>query len=437
VPAAPAGAAMSSREIQDLFTGGDAEVADLERQARLLAEMTQGFASSLDIDDTLANAIERFIVYLDAEAASIFLLENGGSELVCRECVGPVDITGLRLDADQGIVGKTVREHSAQMVRDVSEDPDFAKSVDAGTGFVTRSILCAPLLVQGECIGALELINKRSGDGLFSARDRHLVTAIASSAALAIRTARMAAALVEQERVRKELELAREIQLGLLPAPANEDFPVAGVNIPAREVSGDFYDFLLLDDRNIYFNLADVSGKGMNAALLMAKTSSLLRCLAKRTRDPGQLLAEVNAELCETASHGMFVTIVSGFIDPGSGRIRLANAGHQPPLYRGRDGIFRELPARAPPLGVVGGVDFPTESLALDGGSLYLFTDGVTEAVVRRGERLDVGGLMRLIDSAAGLRARERLGNIVAEIRSPGLDQHDDITLMLIECRDS
>lgn len=426
---------MSAGGLEALYTGAGEEVAALERQARMLAEVTQGFASSLNIEETLANAIERFIVHLDAEAASIFLLENGESELVCRECAGPVDIRGLRLPADQGIVGKTVRERAAQMVRDVSKDPDFAAAIDADTGFVTRSILCAPLLVRDACIGALELINKRSGDGLFSARDRHMVTAIASSAALAIHNARMAQALIEQERVRKELELAREIQEGLLPAPAGERFPVTGLNIPARQVSGDFYDFLRLDDGGIYFNLADVSGKGMNAALLMAKTSSLLRCLAKRTRDPGRLLAEVNEELCETASHGMFVTIVTGFMDPASGWIWLANAGHQPPLYHAADGGFRELPAEAPPLGIVAGAQFPSRTLRLDGGSLYLFTDGVTEAVIGEARRLDVGGLQRLIAATARLEARARLDNIVAEILRPGVEQHDDITLMVIECQ--
>ncbi len=426
---------MSSEGIGELFSGADAEIAALERQAGVLAEMTQGFASSLNVEDTLANAIARFIDYLDAEAASIFLLESGGSELVCRECAGPVDITGLRLDAGQGIVGKTVRERTAQMVRDVREDPDFAASVDAGTGFSTRSLLCAPLLVRGECIGALELINKTSGDGLFSARDRHLVTAIASSASLAIHNARMAAALVEQERVRKELELAREIQLGLLPEPANDDFPVAGINIPARGVSGDFYDFRALDDGRIFFDLADVSGKGMNAALLMARTSSLLRLLAKRHRDPGLLLAEVNDELCETASHGMFVTIVCGFIEPATGEVWLANAGHQPPLYHARDGSFSELPAESPPLGIMAGVEFPTVRVALAGGSLYLFTDGVTESWVGEHQRLDVEGLRRLITGASELRRSARLEDIVADLRRPGLEQHDDITMMLIEIR--
>ena len=149
--------------------------------------------------------------------ASIFLLEDDGHAIICRKCAGPVDITGLRLRPDQGIVGETIAKNTAQIVRDVRENKSFAAAVDADTGFETRSIMCAPLTVRGECIGALELINKRSGDRLFAASDMHLATAVSSAAALAIHNASMAQALVEQERVRRELELARQIQESLLP----------------------------------------------------------------------------------------------------------------------------------------------------------------------------------------------------------------------------
>ncbi len=407
----------------------------LDDQLSVLAEITQGFASSLDVRATLQTAINRFVDYLDAEAVSIFILENDGHELVCQACAGPVDILGLRMDAHQGIVGKTVRDNSCQMVRDVLQDHDFEASIDAGTGFVTRSILCAPLCVNGVCIGALELINKRGGDGLFDLRDKHLLTALASAAALSINNARMAEALIDKQRLEKELELAREIQEGLLPSQPTAGFPVAGMNIPARQVSGDFFDFFQLPDGRIYFNIGDVSGKGINAALLMAKTSSLLRCLAKTCERPGKLLEQVNEEICETITHGMFVTIVSGFIDPAAGLIRFANAGHQPPLYRRLDGDFVEYPAQMPPLGVLPGMTYPEEELLLDGGQLYLFTDGVTESVTAGGEALDVAGLMTMIEGLASASLIERLEHIVAAVQHPGQAQHDDITLMLIECR--
>lgn len=404
----------------------------LEEQLGLVAEIVQSFASSLNIDETLHTAIEKFIQYLNAEAASIFLI-NGDNELICRGCAGPVDITGLRLPATAGIVGKTIMSRTSQIVRDVRDDPDFAREVDKDTGFITRSILCAPLLVQDQCIGALELINKNSGDGLFDRRDENILVALASAAALAIHNARMAEKLVQQERLQKELELAREIQEGLLPAEPAADFPVRGYNLPAREVSGDFYDFFRREDGLIYFNLADVSGKGMNAALLMAKVSSLLHHLARDITDPGELLARVNDEICETLSHGMFVTLVSGFLDPATRTVCLANAGHQPPLYHRGGGEFEELPATAPPIGVLSGMEFPVTRLELGTGSLYIFTDGVTESTNEAGEELRVSGLKRLIRSRSAVSGSERLARLVEEICRPDVVQHDDITFLLIE----
>ncbi|MDZ7736820.1 MAG: GAF domain-containing SpoIIE family protein phosphatase [Gammaproteobacteria bacterium] len=404
----------------------------IEQQLAFLSEITQSFASSLDIDEALQTALTQFLKYLNAEAAAIFLLEADG-DLVCRGCVGPVDITGLRLKPNQGIVGRSVTQHASQMVRDTSQDPDFFNKADEENDFRTRSILCAPLMVRGECLGALELINKLGGDGLFEERDQHLMTALASAAALAIRNARMADQLVEQQRLQKELELAREIQESLLPPPADKHFPVQAVNLPVQAVSGDFYDYFQLPDGRIYFNLADVSGKGMNAALLMAKASSLLHHLAKSETDPGHLLALVNEAICETTTHGMFVSIVSGFLNPHNGSVIFANAGHMPPLFQDTSGHFHEYEAEVPPLGVMPDCEFPTQTLPLAGGCLYLYTDGVTESRDVFGSELGVKGFKQLIRDHIDKSLPQRLINLINDIMR---DQapHDDTTLMLIGC---
>jgi len=206
------------------------------------------------------------------------------------------------------------------------------------------------------------------------------------------------------------------------------------MNVPALEVSGDFYDFFQRDDGLIYFNLADVSGKGMNAAMLMAKASSLLHHLAKKIDDPGELLARVNDEICETVSHGMFITIVSGFIDTTTCTIRFANAGHQPPLFHHKSGKFQEIEAQSPPVGILPGTEFPVSTIQLDGGSVYIFTDGVTESMDEELKLLDVGGLIKLIEENSEVTASKRLQDIVARISHPSVAQRDDITLMVIEC---
>lgn len=400
----------------------------------LLARLMHEFVATRDLDATLRRAVALVVDHVGAEAGSLFLLDSSGRELTCHACCGPTDISGTRLPSGDGIIGRAVQSGAIQLVRDVTADPSFSRIVDTRTGFQTRSILCAPLRVHGERLGAIELLNKRSGDHLFSEADRLALEVLAGSAALAIVNARQAERLLQQERLRRELELAAEIQRSLLPAERQAQFPVHGVNLPARGVSGDFFDFLVRPDGSVVFCLGDVSGKGMNAALLMAKTSGLHRCLARECRRPGELLWILNREVCETSVRGMFVTMVSGVYDPATGLVRLANAGHEPPLLAAADGTFTPLPAAAPPLGIIAEAaeaDFPETELRLDGGALYVVSDGVTEGRLPSGEPLGQEGLVRLLEAHAGLPAAGRLDAVVRAF-APG-ELHDDVTLLVID----
>jgi len=403
----------------------------------LLSSMGQDFATSLNIDETLRQGLKQITDYVGAEGGALFLLDKNGEKLTCTACVGETEITGLTLRHDEGIVGRCVQLDVGEIVRDVSMDPNFQNSVDAQTGFTTRSILCAPMSVKEERIGAIELVNKRTGDGLFDEQDLHLLRSLASSAALATKNARMAEALVEQERTRRELELAAEIQRGLLPDGGDDSFPIHGVNCPARTVSGDFYDFFPLDDGRLCFNLGDVSGKGMNAALLMAKTASLFRCLGKTIHQPGRLLSLINDEICETVTRGMFVTMTGGIYDPKTGIVKLANAGHEPPLYESGDGSFVAIPAEAPPLGISpllsGESGIPEIELNLNGGTLYIFTDGVTEGYLEDGSELADEGLKKILADKASEPARARLQTVIACINREGVALRDDLTLLAID----
>lgn len=408
----------------------------LSGHLELLSRMSGHLAVTPNIEDTIQKALDLIVHFVKAEAGSLFLLEDNAARLSCKASVGPVNINGLVLESDEGIVGQCVRENRSRMVRDVREDPDFDQSVDESTGFHTRSILCAPMNVQDNCIGAIELINKKGSDGLFSEPDLMLSQTLAAAAALALRNARMAKKLVAQERVNREIELAIEMQRSLLPKPRADSFPVCGINLPAHEMSGDFYDYFELEDGRICFSVGDVSGKGLDAALLMSKTASLFHCLGKTIQEPNTLLATINKELCETAFNGMFVTMVCGIFNPVSGETRLANAGHEPPLIHTIDGSFRDLPASSPPLGILpleaGGDGILDESFRLDGGTLYVFTDGVTEGDLGNGRRLEVEGLREIIHAHAGEPAAEQLGAVVNCLKETGQQRHDDITLLAV-----
>jgi sigma-B regulation protein RsbU (phosphoserine phosphatase) len=404
---------------------------DFEGAFALLADMTRDFADTLEIESTLKRALAMIAEHLHAEAGSLWLIDDDGLHLECMASVGPNPITGMRLGVDKGIIGRSIRENECQTVLDVSKDPNFTVSVDEESGFATRSLLCAPMSFSDEPLGAIELVNKLTNeDRCFDESDIHPLEVMTSSAALSIANARMAASLVEAERVRRELELAAEIQRNLLPAPRPQPFPVCGINIPARTVSGDFFDILPLPNGRIAFCLGDVSGKGMNAAMLMAKTASLYRCLAKTVDSPGALLQSLNDEICETATRGMFVTMMAANYEPETGVVRVANAGHEPLLCHHQDGSFDSSEAEAPPLGILAGTVFPEIEIALRGGSLYVFSDGLTEATADSGEQLGPEGLKKMITKFADKPVGDRVEAIIADVGE--LELRDDLTLLAL-----
>lgn len=407
----------------------------LDEHLALVADMSRAFAQSRDPHAMAQVGLQRITHYVGAEASSVFLLEAETSELVCVACYGPVDITGLRIPAHAGIVGRCVDRKASQAVRDARDDPSFAGMVDAETGFYTRSVLVAPLTVAGECLGAIEIINKAGGDGFFSEADLSLLEALSATAALSVANTRLTERLLAQERIERELELARQIQSTLLPVSNDPQALIHGVNLPAQGVSGDFYDTIALPDGRVWFCVGDVSGKGMNAALLMAKTASLFRCLCKTARSPALLLRRINEELCETSAHGMFVTLAGGLYSPASGQGLLANAGHEPPVIHCRiDHHFRELPAESPPLGILPGLDFSEVPFTLSATeSLYVFTDGLTEAHDGQGGMIGKAGVERLIDSLAHIAAKTRLEAILQAVQQPGLALRDDLTVLVID----
>ncbi|MFK7955865.1 MAG: SpoIIE family protein phosphatase [Lysobacterales bacterium] len=396
----------------------------------VLVELGQEFAQSIDIVATLDRAVERISGYMNAEAASVFLVDEKTGELECRACAGPVDVSGLRIEMGQGIVGRAAKDNLCQLVRDVSKDPDFAGNVDARTGFQTRSIVCTPLRTSGGVIGVLQVLNKRDG-GLFAEHDQETLRVLASPTALAINNARMASDLVEQKRIRKELFLARRLQRSLLPARRQAPFPVQGINLPAREVSGDFFDFFDLPDGRIGFAVGDVSGKGMNAALLMVRATSLLRWIGKSGQAPGQWLAQVNNELVSTVSDGMFICATVGYFEPLTGTVTWANAGFPPPIVYSPEQPCQTFPALAPPLAIIEQSGYTDETVQLGDGAMYFYSDGVTEARAGNGDMLEEEGLLDLIREQAQWPVKPRLGKIITQLRKRELG--DDTTLLIVD----
>lgn len=401
-----------------------------ERRALgFLAELSESLAVSLDLRETLDMAVTRIAGFMHAEAASLFLLDAATGVLECRICVGPVDINGLKIAVGQGVVGRCVAENATQIVREARNDPRVNANVDAETGFATRSILCAPLATARGVIGALEVINRRDG-GLFDEDDAEILRLIAAPAALAISNAQLAHGLVEQQRIKRELELARKIQKSMLPRRRRGAFPLLGVNLPAHEISGDFYDFFDLPDGRLGFVIGDISGKGLDAAFLMVRVAGLLRWVGKRAPAPAEWLAEVNAELCKTLQDGRFVCAAVGIYDHATRAVTFASAGFPPALLFDA-GTFEELLADGPPLGILGEASYGERRVELGDRALYLFSDGATD--VRDAQRRTLGseGLREMILRHAGLAPEPRLRALISDIKR--LHVVDDTTLLLLQ----
>ena len=416
----PVSAAPSAFEL----TGGS------ERRAlTFLADLSQTLALSIDLKKTLKLAVERLADFMQAEAASMFLLDPVSGLLECKVCVGPVDIIGLKLEVGQGVVGRTVAENRAQLVLDAGSDARVNARVDAETGFVTRAILCVPLATARGPIGALEIINRRDGTA-FDAADGEILRLVASPTALAINNARLASEIVEQQRIHRELQLARTIQKSLLPKRRRGKFPLIGVNLPAHEISGDFYDYFDLPDGRLGFFIGDISGKGLDAAFLMVRVASLLRWSGADAPAPSAWLRGANVELCKTLQNGRFVCAVVGQYDRATRRVVFANAGFPPALLHG-GGEFEELPADGPPLGILAESTYSEREVDLDDRALYLFSDGATDVRDSAHATLGSDGLRGLIQRYAGLAPEPRLRALISELKR--LHLVDDTTMLLLQ----
>lgn len=402
---------------------------DDARTLAFLADLSQALAVSIDLDQTLSAAVRRIAGFMHAQAASLFLLDAQGQVLECRVCVGPVEMTGLRVAVGEGIVGRTVARDECQIVADAATDPRVWRGGDQKSGFVTRSLLCVPLRTASGPIGALEIINRDDG-GTFDDADAEALRLLAAPTALAINNARMAADLVAQQRLRREFELARRMQESLLPASQGADFPVSGINLPAYEISGDFYDYFSLADGRIAFFVGDVSGKGLDASLLMVRAASLLRWAGKEGIAPDVWLARANEELCATSQDGRFVCALVGYCDRGARRVQFAGAGF-PPVLLDRDGRFEEFLSGGPPLGILADAAFEARDIALDGATLYAYSDGASDVRDPDGRPIGVDGLRDLVRRHAALAPEPRLHALLAELRH--LKLVDDTTFLVIE----
>ena len=404
---------------------------------QIVNKMNQEFAISLDLNETLNTALKIIITRLNAEAANIFLINNKTNKFECIASLNQDHLDEYQLNLKDGVMGKAVDQRKCIRVgnvrKDVREIAEFYFDLDNKTNFTTYSVLCSPLIAANECIGVIHCLNKKTNEKLFIEDDRKLLELLSTPAALAIRNAKMAQEMIEQNKIQKEIEIVGEIQKSLLSSNKKEPFPLAGINIPAKVVSGDFYNFNDLGNGKYGFSVADVSGKGIKSSLLMSKASSLYSYLSKTNFSPANLLTQLNNEICETISRGMFVTMLIGIYDRNLKELTLSSAGHEPPIILNQQNEFSNFNEAGPPLGIVPKTEYKEHTISFNNSSMYIFTDGITEIKNTQGEELGSTGFQNYITKFKEKPNSERLQGIVDNILNSKYIQKDDLTIVVLD----
>jgi sigma-B regulation protein RsbU (phosphoserine phosphatase) len=288
---------------------------------------------------------------------------------------------------------------------------------------------------RGRVIGAFNCESDRVA--AYTENDLERLAVFAGHATAAIETARLTEELVEKRRLEQALAIARGIQKTFLPQtpPDPPGFELWGLNIPSEEVGGDYYDFIEITPGQVGLTVADVSGKGVPSALIMAAFRASLRAEIRNHYAIRTILAKVNRLMCESLSPGQFVTAVYGVLDVQNSRFTYSNAGHNPPLLRKRDGSYRLLETGGLLLGPFADAAYTEKQVPLvPGDLLVLYTDGVTEAYRDDAGEFGIERLKQVVEAGAGSSAREICESIAEVVRAFRGDERipDDLTVMVV-----
>jgi sigma-B regulation protein RsbU (phosphoserine phosphatase) len=403
------------------------------------------FASLVDLSESITGMVEFNELAEKVTRATASICQGDSAWLLVREnddfSVPAANGLGMREARELGMLLLGELDPGSRAVKVLQDRKLKIRIQNDVLTYSFRSLLIAPLRVEKRTIGYLFVAIRK--DALFEDEDVHTIEAFANSAAIALENARLLAIRVEKQRLLKELEVARLVQKRLLP----RDLPrVAFADIsvyfsPAYEVGGDYYDFFLLDDRRLGFVIADVSGKGLAAAFVMAELKGIFESLAGVVTAPGQLLAKANDVLRKSLEKNRFVSASYGLIDPRSMVLRVARAGHMP-FFLNSGGRIETL---VPPGLVLGAADEPLFSEKLKetavplhaGDAIVFITDGISEAKNLFGSEFGYERLKSVIQSVGDASAEGLAKFIMAEVKAFVNQpvQYDDITLLVVKIR--
>jgi len=406
--------------------------------------------------------VEGAVRILDAHGGALYVTDRTGGKLtpafISKDCPPLVDVpsnilqqaaanpialeTFLRLRTvapREGVIGRVWQAGQAVCLNEFSDAPELAQL--RGSAFGSVSVMATALRYGDQDLGVLALANGPMG-APFSQADLVVFKSIAEQSAFALYNATIYSMANEKKRLDHDLEIARDIQRILLPseAPAIDGFQISGINVPARQVSGDYFDYIQVDQDRLGVAIADVSGKGVPASLIMAICRSVLRAEAARNPSPADVLRKVNRQLYPDIKEDMFISMAYLILGHQQDGVTLARAGHDAPLWYKRQSQT-VMPVKSP--GMVVGIDSGSvfDRLTVDfavplerNDCLVLYTDGVTETLNSEGDEFGVDRMMQSVRASANDSAQAIVKRIIEDVRefTGSVPQNDDMTLIAI-----
>jgi sigma-B regulation protein RsbU (phosphoserine phosphatase) len=406
---------------------------------KTLMEISSLIASTLDFDELISLVMEKAKNVMEAEACSILLYNRETGKLEFEVAICGEDDTSeilkkqVTLDMGQGIAGWVAQNLQPLVIDDVTSDSRFCSDADRRTGFRTRNIIAVPLIGRRGLIGVAEMVNPKKKD-----YDMEIFQLLCRQFAIAIENSLFHEESIERERIRQELDIASALQKSFLPeSPVFKegDLTVSAENISAEKVGGDIYDFVETGRGKVGVLIGDVSGKGVSAALYMAKFSSDFRYAAHLEDSPSLVLERLNLSLMKSP-RGMFLTCIYMIVDVKTGEVTVSVAGHPPFLWITDRGVEIETVPSGPPLGIIPS-EYPATSLSLGKGDrLLLLTDGVFDAKNGEGLRLGFENLFGFIMRHRNTRDIVRTVVDYVDDFSAGRERADDLTMVEIRWGD-
>ena len=414
-------------------------------ELQFLAELCQVVASNTELQPILDWIVQKTTGLLKADEGSIKLLgpDTGAptAKTIVRKQSQGVDSGSWEMPVATSVMGFLLHKGEALASPDLLEDPRFPGLKHAKSR--VRAVLAVPLRVGNRVTGMLAVTNREPGRQ-WTAEETQLLDIVATNSAGVIEQARLRVEAEEKKRLEeenkrmeRELDLAREIQMSLVPSRPLVLGPweVHGQVVPARQVGGDYFDYFPIDADRFAITIADVSGKGVPAALLMSNVQASLRAFGSGERPIPEAMRRVNESVTRSSSGGKFITLFYGEVDVDKKVIRYTNAGHNYPLLRRKDGAVEELAEGGLLLGLFEEAEYKQGEIAFaEGDALLLYSDGISEAIDSRGHQFGEERLRSLWQSCCSLASGQMIGCLLSEVETfrGSAGQSDDMTAVIV-----